>query len=141
MRFVGGLTFDEKMNSLCQPDQLFFIQFFDTFRRRLYLEPERILVLAVLEDAVACLRKYACCPHGKGKRIFREAMDWLMIKDDDWPFSFDNVCETLGLDAEYVRRGLIQMVQRLVKSGKHHSGKSRKSRRGRTKLRNVRVAA
>jgi hypothetical protein len=141
MRFVGGLTFDEKMNSLCQPDQLFFIQFFDIFRRRLYLEPERILVLAVLEDAVACLRKYACCPQGKGKRLFWETMDWLMIKDDDWLFSFDNVCEALGLDAGYVRRGLIQMVETLVKSSKHHSGKSRKSGRKRTKLRNVRVAA
>jgi hypothetical protein len=141
MRFLGGLTLDEKMNSLCQPDPLFFIQFFDTFRRRFHLEPERILMLAVLEDAVACLQKYAPSSSGKGTRLFQETMDWLLTRDDDWLFSFDRVCEALGLDPGYVRRGLIQMVERLAKSGKGNAGKLKNSGRKRAKFRNIRVAA
>jgi hypothetical protein len=141
MRFVGGLTFDEKMNSLCQPDPLFLIQFFDTFRRRFYLEPERILMLAVLEDAVACLQKYTPSPSSKGTRLFREAMDWVLTRDDEWLFSFDSVCEALGLDPGYVRRGLIQMVETLAKSRRGNARKSGKAGRKRARLRNVRIAA
>jgi hypothetical protein len=37
-------------------DRGFVEQFFDTFRRSEPLEPERVLLLAILEDAVANLR-------------------------------------------------------------------------------------
>jgi hypothetical protein len=29
-----------------------------------------------------------------------------MARGNDWIFSFDSVCDLLGLDPEYVRRGL-----------------------------------
>ena len=46
-------------------------------------------------------------PHdADGKKRFREAEEWIMRGGNDWIFSFDNVCELLGLDPEYVRRGL-----------------------------------
>ena len=81
-------------------------RYFDTFRRSEYLEPEKELLLAVLEDAIYCYRKYASAQSRAGREQFREAEDWLMGGGDGWIFAFANVCDLLGLDPDYVRRGL-----------------------------------
>jgi hypothetical protein len=52
MRHNASLSFEEKTNGLFELDQLLPMQFFDAYRRKTYLEPERLLMLAVLEDAV-----------------------------------------------------------------------------------------
>jgi hypothetical protein len=36
---------------------------------------------------------------------------WVANAAMDWPFSFENVCATLGLDADYVRAGLRRVKQ------------------------------
>ena len=81
-------------------------QFLDTFRRSEHFEPEKSLLAAILEDAVQEYRKYSPAHDADGKKRFREAEEWIMRGGNDWIFSFDNVCELLGLDPEYVRRGL-----------------------------------
>jgi hypothetical protein len=81
-------------------------QFLDTFRRSEYFEPETALIAAILEDAIHDYRKYCCARDAAGKERFREAEEWLMREGNGWIFSFNNVCEFLGLDPEYVRRGL-----------------------------------
>jgi hypothetical protein len=81
-------------------------RYFDTFRRSEYLEPEKELLLAVLEDAVHCYRKYASARSRAGKEQFREAEEWLMGGGDGWIFAFANVCDLLGLDPDYVRRAV-----------------------------------
>lgn len=40
--------------------------------------------------------------------MFCEAEEWILEEDGDWPFSFENVCEVLGLNPRYVRQGLIR---------------------------------
>jgi hypothetical protein len=35
-----------------------------------------------------------------------------MSEDRKWPFSFENVCEILKLDIDYVRHGLIRWGER-----------------------------
>ena len=87
-------------------DTLMLKQYMDTFRRGEHLEPEKSLLAAILEDAVQEYHKYSRAHDAHGKRRFREAEDWIMRVGNDWIFSFDNVCELLGLDPEYVRRGL-----------------------------------
>jgi hypothetical protein len=77
-----------------------------TFRRQLHLEPEKKLMLAVLEDAIACFQKYAFTRDRKGKMLFQEAEFWVQNTNSDWPFSFANVCETLVFDPDYLRQGL-----------------------------------
>jgi hypothetical protein len=62
--------------------------------------------LAVLEDAVHCYRKYATARDRSGKEYFREVEEWIMGGGDGWIFAFENVCDLLGLDPQYVRRGL-----------------------------------
>jgi hypothetical protein len=81
-------------------------QYLDTFRRGEHLEAEKLLLAAILEDAVQEYRKYSRAHDPNGKKRFREAEEWIMCGGNDWIFSFDNVCDLLGLDPEYVRRGL-----------------------------------
>jgi len=64
--------------------------------RKSYLEPEQKLMLAVLDNAIACFQKYAFTRDRKGKVLFQEAEYWVQDTNSDWPFSFANVCETLG---------------------------------------------
>ena len=72
---------EERIASLFQPDTLLPAQFLDTYRRKAHLEPETSLMLAVLEDAVACYQKYALAREGNGLELFREAEEWILQKD------------------------------------------------------------
>jgi hypothetical protein len=98
MSYETGLSMEERVTSLFQPDTLLPEQYLDTFRRKLHLEPEKKLMLAVLEDAIACFQKYVFTREGKGKILFQEAEDWVQDTNSDWLFSFANVCETLGFN-------------------------------------------
>src|SRR5690242_9661133 len=51
---VTGLTQDEKVTSLFQPDTLLSDQYFENFRRKTVWQPEKRLMLAILRDAIAC---------------------------------------------------------------------------------------
>ena len=51
------LSVEEKVASLFQPDTLLPVQYLETFRRKAHLEPEKRLMLSVLEDAIACFQK------------------------------------------------------------------------------------
>ena len=103
---------EEKITSLFEPDTLVSAQYFQNFRRKTCLEPEKRLILAMLEDAVSCFQVYVTARSGKGKRLFNEAEEWIMTNHDDWTFSFANVCETLGFSPEYVRQGMRRWKQK-----------------------------
>lgn len=103
-----GLSVEERVSSLFQPDTLLPAQYFETFRRKAHLEPEKRLVLAVLEDAIASFQKHVRASDGKGKAMFRDAEAWILEDDRDWLFSFTNICEIFGFDPQYVRQGLMR---------------------------------
>jgi hypothetical protein len=65
----------------------------------------------------------------EGKERFREAEEWIMNSANDWIFCFNNVCELLGLDPEYVRSGLRDVMCRLEQSEKpgHRRGIPRRA--------------
>ncbi len=106
MSYETGLTMEERVTSLFQPDTLLPDQYLDTFRRKMHLEPEKKLLLAILEDAVACYQKYLFAHDSKGKALFHEAEEWVEHPSAEGVFSFDSVCESLGLNPDYVRRGI-----------------------------------
>jgi hypothetical protein len=108
MSYETGLSMEERVTSLFQPDTLLPEQYLETFRRKLHLEPEKKLMLAVLEDAIACFQKYVFARDGKGRMLFQESEEWVLDTNSDWLFSFGNVCETLGFNPEYLRQGLAQ---------------------------------
>jgi hypothetical protein len=66
--------------------------------------PERLLVLAVLEDALSCLR--AAGTSAENRKLKQEARNWFADRADD-PFSFDWVCAALSWDADWVRRAVL----------------------------------
>ncbi|MFQ5849044.1 MAG: hypothetical protein ACE5JU_00490 [Candidatus Binatia bacterium] len=112
MTYESSLSLEERVASLFQPDTVLPAQYLETVRRKTHLEPEKKLMLAVLEDAVACYQKYIAARDGKGKSLFREADEWILEENSDWLFSFDNICEALGLNPKYIREGLLHWKHR-----------------------------
>lgn len=99
-------TLDEKLPGLFEPDTLLPIQYFEAMRRKHRLEGEKRLILSVLEDAVECFMKCIDASSSKGQRLYRDADEWISLEDKHWVFSFDNVCDMLDINPEYMRRGL-----------------------------------
>ncbi|MEK7210101.1 MAG: hypothetical protein AAB070_01645, partial [Candidatus Binatota bacterium] len=108
MNYNTGLSVEEKVTSLFQPDTLLPAQYLETFRRKAPLEPEKRLMLSVLEDAVACFQKHLFSRDPRGRALFRNAEEWIEEEGSDWLFSFENICEVLDLDPHYVRQGLLR---------------------------------
>jgi len=70
-------------------------------------QPEKRLLLAVLDDAVRTFLKYATASGGRGRRLFTEVDAWFASDEgSDSPFSFPNLCYALGFDPAYVREQL-----------------------------------
>jgi len=103
------ITFDtdEKLSSLIELDVLLADQYFATFRRK-ELEPEKQLMLAVLEDAVTCFQRYIFGRNRWARTLYNETEDWICDENTDYAFSFDNICAVFGLDPKYVRDGLLR---------------------------------
>ncbi len=100
---------DERVASLFQPDTVSPAQYLETVCRKTHLEAEQELMLAVLEDAVTCFQGYFAARDKTETRLFREAEEWILQQEkSDWLFSFDNACETLSLNPDYIREGLLR---------------------------------
>ncbi len=99
---IEGLAPVEEQAEPYQPDVLLPAQ----QPRRRAVMPEEALITAVLEDAIDCVRKHRGAQTRQGRRLFREAQDWFLLEQPDWPFSFETICACLGLDADSVRRAL-----------------------------------
>lgn len=125
---------DEDIGSLFQRDTLLVEQYLRNFRRRISLEPEKTLMLAVLEDAINCFKDNVAAESEKKKRLFEAAEQWILADDGDWVFSFQTTCEVLGFSPEYVRQGLIQLKEQTCYGEKKLS-------RGADKLGRLRVCA
>jgi len=95
-------------------------------------EGEEKLMLAVLASAVEYFQKYVLSKDQKGRKLFQEAEEWFLEKDSDQLFSFEYICETLGLHPDYLRQGL-----RSWKEAKRNELSVQRHRGGR----NVAVAA
>jgi hypothetical protein len=105
------INIEDKIISLFEPDTLLSAQYLENFRSKT-LEPEMRLMLAVLEDAIDCFQANVMAQSGRGKKLFNEAEDWIMEKENDWIFSFGSVCEFLKFNPEYLRRGLLRWKEK-----------------------------
>jgi hypothetical protein len=68
------------------------------------------LMRAVLADAVSCIESYSS---GRGPQSWpacRAALSWVLARDQTWPFSFENICLALDLDAGRLRSALCSAV-------------------------------
>jgi len=86
---------------------------------RIRKQPECELLWAVLENGISDYMKYATATDRRGKRLFREAQEWVMADDLTWLCSFLNICHVLGIDPGYVRAGLQRWLERQLPPLKH----------------------
>ena len=112
MRYRVMIYRESSMDSLAQVDTLAPLELLERVKRTAYQEPERALMVAVLRDAITCLEKYGAFKSSGNKRLFDEALEWIRSEDCEWLFSFNNVCEAVGVNPAYMRKGLIQMSAR-----------------------------
>jgi hypothetical protein len=96
------------LGSLFTPEVLTPEQYYDERRDDSVMRPVKRLMMAVLEDALRCFQNNAVTRNSARKRLFTEAEEWLCNDDSDGPFSFNTVCETLGIEPRYLRSGLLQ---------------------------------
>jgi len=97
---------DDRIGSLFQPDTLLGEDYAANFRRKIPLEPERTLLLSVLEDGIRCFQENLFTVNGKRRTLFDEAKEWLFSDEADWFCSFVSICTMLNLEPNYIRRGL-----------------------------------
>jgi hypothetical protein len=69
-------------------------------------DPEKSLRLAVLEEAIGTLARNAGRGTANAQRVMRDVEAWYSSDDTSWPFSFRNICDSLGFDAGFLRAGL-----------------------------------
>jgi len=96
-------------------------QYLGIFGRNENLAPEKALLFAVLEDAIHCVRHYNAARGPLGKQRFREAETWINRHGRDWGFTFDNVCDLLSIEPEYLRRKIFE-EERFGKKAEPQSG-------------------
>jgi hypothetical protein len=105
----------EKVFAIFQPDTLTRDQFYSTYVRTFHLEPEKILMLAVLRDAVSCFQENLGATEGKKRQLFLDANEWIMDEDSSYFYSFENICDLLGFAPSYMRRGLVSWKARTIR--------------------------
>jgi hypothetical protein len=94
------------LGSIFVPDIVTPEQFYDSRRDDGGNAPVKRLMMAVLEDALRCFQNNADARSGPRKRLFAEAEQWLCTDNSDGPFSFETVCDTLGIEPRFLRSGL-----------------------------------
>ena len=69
-------------------------------------EPEKRLMAAVLEEAVATLLNRAGDRSHEGSQLMEEARRWFASDERSGTFAFATICDVLGLDASCIRQAL-----------------------------------
>lgn len=100
-----GNTAEDRSGSLFEPDTLVPSQFFGEGGAPAY-QPERRLMLAVMEEAIATFQRSVIAGGRRSQKLADEVEQWMDARDFSWPFSFENICQALELESDSVREGL-----------------------------------
>ena len=122
--FLAAYGFDSS-SSVFEPDVMLPSQYLIPDEQGLS-GGERRLMAALLSDGIEAYINQAISQLAGNIRRSRtksDACEWIELKDDTYVFSFDNVCECLGIDPEYLRLGLLRYIE--VVSRKPESGSTR----------------
>lgn len=85
-------------------------------RRRAALSGEKRLMLAIVENALDYYQKYLLATDRVGRALFAEAAEWMASTSDEDVYSFENISETLDINASYFRRGVAAWHKRLLEA-------------------------
>ena len=64
---------------------------------------ESRLMLALLQDGIDCYLRYLPARDEKDRELFTETERWIFEREIDGIFSFESVCDTLGVSASCLR--------------------------------------
>ncbi|MGH7833059.1 MAG: hypothetical protein ACREQK_05405 [Candidatus Binatia bacterium] len=112
---MSGFT-DDIVSHIFSPDPLASLRYHDTHVSCSGAAKDvalRRLMLAVLADAIGCLQAHFSKPSRTRETRFHEAEEWI-VSDADGAFSFNTVCEGLGLDANSLRKRLLRWKQEQI---------------------------
>lgn len=85
--------------------------------------PEDRLMLAVLQDALATFQRGLRSSIREDIEQFREVDRWLRSRDFDGIFSFESICDSLGIDSALLRNRLNEA--RVVAFESRRAGRAR----------------
>ena len=102
---VAKLVEDQSV-TLFSPDTLVPTQYFDRVGADAAFQPEKRLMLAVLEEAIATFQRHVVAGTRRSQRLVEEVEEWVDGQGSEWPFSFENVCAALDIEPEYLRNGM-----------------------------------
>jgi hypothetical protein len=107
--------YDDFLARILEPDIFLPSQFYGAGGLSRKLEGEKRLMIAILKDAVECLEKYRGARSGAGRSHYENAIEWVKDTDTEWLFSFNNICDLLGFDPDYMREVLMKREKKYVK--------------------------
>jgi hypothetical protein len=110
------------------------MDFIEAVYKKNIREGEERLMLAVLESAVEDFQKYVLARNPSGKKLFREAEEWLLDNDSEEAFSFKSICETLGLHPDHIRKGLMVWKETKLKTPSVEVHRQRRTRTNSTRF-------
>lgn len=90
------------------PDLTLPEQYFDKQRNDDGMGAEKSLMYAVLKDGIRCFYKHVGATRRKYRKMSAEAEEWILEDTWDYAFSFRVICDTLGIDADCLRKRLIE---------------------------------
>jgi len=123
--------------TMVEPDTMTPLQFYDRIFSEASLVPEKRLMLAVLEDAIASFQRAfiqpsspsspsspglptspnAALESGEHEPEEFDVEAWLESDDMSWPFSFASICQALDMEPEFLRNGLRNWRTRAQREG------------------------
>lgn len=120
MELRSGAIVEERSSTPLEPDTLVPAQYFNRIGSDVAFQPEKKLMLAVLEEAIATFQRHALADTPRARRLIEEVEKWTAESHSAWPFSFENICAALDLEPEYLRAGM----QRWKDAERHRAGRS-----------------
>jgi hypothetical protein len=92
-------------------------------------EGERRMLQEMLQDAIECWQSISALGvigrsdlTSSRERLYREADFWIFGEYDNAPFfSFTETCDCLGLNADFIRRGLLEWRRKACRSLTAHA--------------------
>lgn len=102
-KYIGTTSIE----SLPEVDTLSAYDFWHVHRSTSLQQPELVLMMAVLEDALKCYFDNARATSRRGSQLFEEAERWFFSSNDEYLFSFENICGFLRIEPNQIRRRLL----------------------------------
>ena len=121
---MGAQAILESPDVFSQVDVILPSQYFGTLGS-VGLSSEQRLMLAVLVDAINVLQGWQRVGSGRKRRAFAEAAQWVNTPGTQYPFSFDSVCDALGIESRILRARLRGLTMGLANTARRSMGRLR----------------